>query len=207
LTNRLNFGRDRRRDGRPRGSGNYRWFPQGEGGRIRGFLADSERQVQVDALVVPSGAASGTWRIAGGDAQGPITGKLETWDALAEGVEPVTDPQWPQWAGPTHNFQLPAEGIALLEDYAQIRPLWRSEEASLAGIGSISRAVTGLRCARQHMAGGSASPVLADGQLYLSYFIPSGDPVQSQMDQAGYDAEGGLHAVADPALGRTGHRL
>ncbi|MCC5830924.1 MAG: PQQ-binding-like beta-propeller repeat protein [Phycisphaeraceae bacterium] len=179
------------RDGRPQDSKNYRWFLRGEAGRIRGFLADSDREVRVDASVAPSGAADGTWRIAGDDAEGPITGTLETWDALADGVEPATGPQWPQWAGPTHDFRLPAEGLKLLEDYGQIRPLWRSEEASLNGIGSISRAVTGLRCARHHMAGGSASPVLADGRLYLSYFIPSGGPVESQMvDRAGYERQG-----------------
>lgn len=172
------------RDGRPQNSFFLRWYLKGEDGRIRGFLASDDRDVRVDATVTAAGEVGGTWRIAGGDEEGAIAGGFETWEDLAGGVEPATGPQWPQWPGPNHNFQLPAEGIELVDDYDEIRPLWRSEEASLAGNGAIARAIT-RATHRHHKAGGSASPVLADGRLYLSYFIPGGGVVGTDLPDGG----------------------
>ncbi|MCC5828069.1 MAG: PQQ-binding-like beta-propeller repeat protein [Phycisphaeraceae bacterium] len=181
------------RDGRPQNSFYQRWYLKGEGGRIRGFLASGDRDIRVDATVTAAGEVGGTWRIAGSDDEGPVTGGFETWEELAEGIEPATGAQWPQWAGPNHNFQLPATGVELVADFDEIRPLWRSEEASLAGIGTIARAITGATH-RHHMAGGSASPVLADGRLYLTYFIPAGGIVGTDLP------DGGLAGV-DPDSG------
>ncbi len=84
---------------------------------------------------------------------------------------------WPMLTGPRGNFQTTQCGIELVSDPAQIRLIWTSAYDDI-GFGKAGRRPMGkvrsLGDASAHQ-GGFASPIVADGTVYVSHFRPGGD--------------------------------
>ena len=84
---------------------------------------------------------------------------------------------WPSWAGPYHNFRSIACGHTLVEDLRHAKLVWRSEEVTpvAKAQAAISKGMDGGRhgkTQRSVMPGGGASVVVADGRVFLSYYLP-----------------------------------
>jgi len=80
---------------------------------------------------------------------------------------------WPGYRGPRHTGVAPADE-KLVDDPAKARQLWVSEDELPGARVADSRAkvaASGL----PHISGGFASPVYADGRIYLYYYIPNGE--------------------------------
>lgn len=152
-------------------------------GRLTGEFAHSRKdqkrhtavvQVSVDANMV-GGAISGTAKI--GEHTGKVTGRVIPEEELVRGNRLPADRTWPAFLGPAGGgAAAEATQTSLIQSVDEIRLVWAPEETDIGqGIGSISRFMdrkfqdaTGLRTGS-----GSASPICADGRIYLSYYVPS----------------------------------
>ncbi len=94
---------------------------------------------------------------------------------------------WPCWSGPNYNFTAESTGHQLVDSLADARLVWRSEktppgrcQTTRYGDGNIKNFLS-----RGGPAGGSASPVLVDGKVFLAYPRPAGDQYhETQLKQA-----------------------
>jgi len=80
---------------------------------------------------------------------------------------------WPAWQGPTHTSVATPSGHELVDDPAKARQMWLSEDelpGARVADGRKKVAASGLA----HISGGFASPVAADGRVYLFYTVPNG---------------------------------
>lgn len=81
---------------------------------------------------------------------------------------------WPAANGPFGNFAVPKSGLAIIDDMAEARLLWTSEDSDL-GIAKGS-ASGHLRMLHQYAHPGSCSgPIVADGRVFCSSFRPAGE--------------------------------
>ncbi len=121
---------------------------------------------------------TGTWttQLAGGaSTSGTFTGKLTEEDAIRAAQPFAAEANWPTYYGPYDGNRASAKGQALMEDIAQAKPLWRSEQPLGAGWGCGDNP-TGrpFKTAAAGPCGGSSSPVFAGGRIFQFHFIPSG---------------------------------
>lgn len=120
-----------------------------------------------------SDTLTGTWALqvdgkAGprGNAAGKITSGT---DAIA------ADQAWPGFFGVDSTARGPDFGKPMIRDLSDALPLWRSETLVLSGWGTgadaryKSRAIVGTLC------GGTSSPVVAQGMVFLYHYRPSGE--------------------------------
>ncbi|MCC5829156.1 MAG: PQQ-binding-like beta-propeller repeat protein [Phycisphaeraceae bacterium] len=132
-----------------------------------------ELKITIDARVV-DGRIEGRATI--GEHVGSVWGRIRPGRELAERNAIPADAAWPSFLGPVNGgvAALPTS-TPLIDHPDQIELLWRAEANDIGqGIGSISRFMDGWRDASGlRTAGGSASPVLADGRVYLSYYVPA----------------------------------
>jgi len=121
---------------------------------------------------------TGAWTaevLGGAKTSGGLSGTLTDEAALraAQSFAPGAD--WPGYHGP-HGANRSAETkTALLDDLAQIRPVWRSEQPVLSGWGSGTDGRYAHRAAVGTVNGGTGTPVFADNRVYLFHYVPSGD--------------------------------
>ncbi len=86
--------------------------------------------------------------------------------ALAEDVS------WPNWYGPHFTMRDQVTESEIVTSWEDVIPVWRSEEVTPAGLGSISR--QGHDAHEHQIGGGSASLVSAYGNVYLFHHDPAG---------------------------------
>ncbi len=86
---------------------------------------------------------------------------------------------WPCWSGPYQNFRAVACGHELVDDLHQAKLVWQSEEITpiAKAFQSQSHFPGGRHGETQKglYAGGGASPVIADGRVFLNYYLPADD--------------------------------
>ena len=86
----------------------------------------------------------------------------------------ATEP-WPQMNGPSGNFTPLPSDDALLDDLAQAKQVWISEDADMGyAKGSVSGYYNHLAQWEGHP-GSCSGPILADGKLFVSTFRPAGE--------------------------------
>lgn len=119
------------------------------------------------------------------ESRGELTGTVATAAEFTKTEAIKTD--WPRWNGPNCNFSANSTGHALVDSLADARLVWRSEktppgrcQTTRYGDGNIDNFLT-----RGGPAGGSASPVLDDGRVFLAYPRPAGDQYhETELKQA-----------------------
>jgi outer membrane protein assembly factor BamB len=84
---------------------------------------------------------------------------------------------WPCWRGPNGDGTTADTGRKPIDSFAQAKRLWISEDAIPGTYEGDARKPKPRLQAR--IAGGYSSPVVADGRVYLFYYVPHG-PVYSQ---------------------------
>lgn len=108
---------------------------------------------------------------------------------------------WTSFHGAMSAARAPDFGKPLIDDLSKARPLWRSEAGALCCWGNGAdaryreRAVVGTLC------GGSSTPVVAGGRVYLYHYRPSGDGNPSDADAAVVEKYKG-HPVEQDAMRR-----
>ncbi len=81
---------------------------------------------------------------------------------------------WPAWQGVDASVRGPSSGAALVESWAQARPVWRSEAVLPVSYGNAADFRYALRAAAQGTCGGASSPVVAGGRVFSYFYQPSG---------------------------------
>ena len=98
--------------------------------------------------------------------EGTATGEFAAGDAaLAEGAH------WRNFAGPEGTLSSPG-GPALIDDLRKARPLWRSEADVPVSYGNAADDRYPNRAAGCRFGGGSSSPVVADGMVFIAFYRP-----------------------------------
>jgi len=87
---------------------------------------------------------------------------------------------WPCWSGPHTTFAALPTDHELVDDLNDARLVWRSEEVTPLAKAHAARSrrySAGRHGGNQddEASGGGGSPVLSDGRLFLSYYVPTGD--------------------------------
>ena len=92
---------------------------------------------------------------------------LKPVDALSAGSS------WPGFAGPNGTLSADEDVPALVDDLAQSRPLWRSESLVPVSYGNAADDRYATRAAGCRSAGGSSSPVVVDGKVFIAFYVPN----------------------------------
>jgi len=144
------------------------WSPMARTGLMR---------LSLDLRQSPDGL-SGTWKLSvnGSPAsEGSATGSMMD-PTQAEKVQAIGKGQdWPSFYGALSANRGPDYGKPFIDDLSKAQPVWRSEVVSLSGWGTGVDSRYKKRAAFGTLCGGSSTPVLADGLLYLYHYRPSGD--------------------------------
>jgi len=103
--------------------------------------------------------------LAAPETSGAVSGRLIT---VKDPVRP--DQQWPWHFGAGGSYRGPDSGCTLITDLALARPVWKSEEPLGCGWGNNSSAIDFHATNNR---GGTATPVLADGRVYVCHYVPA----------------------------------
>jgi hypothetical protein len=102
--------------------------------------------------------------------KGAATGVLESKPPPADALSPAGS--WPSFWGA--NLDMAAQPQPpLVSDWAQARPVWRSEAYVLTGYGNAPDSRYFTRALRSGSGGGGSSPVVSDGTVYVYFYVPS----------------------------------
>lgn len=138
---------------------------------------------------------------------------LSTAWAWAGGAPAGTDDRpwrskdWPCWSGPETAFRAADSGVELVDDLNQARLVWRSEEVTPMGKAHAAR--SGQYSSGRHEgpagqqglpSGGGASPIVADGRVYLCYYLPAGDVVVPEIPGGRSFNRASRHVSADDVV-------
>lgn len=100
--------------------------------------------------------------------EGRITGRWQSWEAVAAGEALRPGHDYPCWRGPFSNGTSPPAGHELVDSLADMRLVWKSEEPlPMSWIWGADR-IGGI-------VGGFCSPIIADGRIFMFYYEPSGE--------------------------------
>ncbi|MBM4019070.1 MAG: hypothetical protein FJ288_12205 [Planctomycetes bacterium] len=105
--------------------------------------------------------------------------------APSQPTAPVTvRSEWPTYMGPNGNFS-ENSGAKLLADMTQARLLWESEEKGIGfGKAHTGAGKTGVGPQFQGLPpGGEASPIVAGGLVIMSYFVPTGNVWDAEVER------------------------
>jgi outer membrane protein assembly factor BamB len=131
------------------------------------------------ALDVKGDAVTGTWTntVDGQKSDGEAVGTVAAADPVKQ--------DWPSYFGPNSALRASDYGKPLIADLAQAKPVWRSETAVLSGWGTGADNRYKGRAGFGSLCGGSSSPVVADGRVYLYHYRPvPGDDSLELNDEA-----------------------
>ena len=158
---------------------------------VKGTTLLADVTVTIDAKKTDDGFA-GVWssEIRGGKtANGSVSGILtdeatiQASQAFAPGID------WPSYHGPNGTNRAVDSSALLIDDLTKAKPVWRAEESVLSGWGTgVSSRYTWL-AAFGTVCGGSSSPVVADGRVYLFHYIPAGEPDAKELAKVLADFE------------------
>ncbi|MFW5841137.1 MAG: PQQ-binding-like beta-propeller repeat protein [Planctomycetota bacterium] len=109
----------------------------------------------------------------------------------AKGQSFAEGQNWPHLRGPNDDWSAAPYDGSLVDGMARARLVWKSETTPPAR-SQVTRYGEGnvVRYLERGLAGGGASPMLADGRVYFQYFKPTGDAV-SEGTVAGQIKKGG----------------
>ncbi len=131
--------------------------------------------------------------------RGEVAGEARDAEAAAAGQSFASGQDWPQFGGPNGDFGAAPFDGQLIEDMRDARLVWMSEETP-AGRSQVNRYGQGnLRHFLNYgMAGGTASPMIADGRVFLNFVIPATDSTAEETlgDQAASYKARGVPTVA-----------
>ncbi len=122
------------------------------------------RRYSDDVVRLLAAVVAIVWGAGGQAAGGPAVGLLD---------DAPTGPGWPCWRGPYHCGAAAESNRDLVDDLSRAKLVWQSDEA-----------IPGARCAdgrkvvspaEGQISGGFASPVYADGRVYITYYVPNGE--------------------------------
>jgi outer membrane protein assembly factor BamB len=99
--------------------------------------------------------------------------------AATVGGEPPPVGAWPCWRGPLGGGVAPDPGVKLVDDFSKARLVWTSADQIPYGYET-----------RGGWQGGYASPVVADGRVYLGYVRPHGRQVFDMTEEDKKDLGG-----------------
>ncbi len=146
------------------------------------YMTSKTDAVDVDYQLSLDQAGKGTFRCRFGDyvkSGGRVSGRLLSEADLRRRNAIAQGHGWPFWNGPTSSFAAKPSPQELVESLDKARLVWIGQDIPPArcqttryGEGNLVRFLQRGGCA-----GGGASPVLADGKVYLYYFQPSGSSV------------------------------
>ena len=140
------------------------------------------------------GQVSGTFSGSLGEArlEGTFSGAhLLECDMLAENAI-AKGANWPRYRGTTGGMGGPEAAVPMVDDLARARPVWKSEDTVPCGWGNAPDQRYGPVAAHfKRPAGGTSTPVLADGVVYQYYYLPAGEGSIPQ----GWDAVWDKHKV------------
>ena len=103
-------------------------------------------------------------------AKGTATGTFATEAALQDAL--AAEAAWPSFWGPRGDMSTQPQP-PLLENFAEARPVWRSETYVPTGFGNAPDSRYFTRAMVSGNGGGGSSPVIAQGTLYMYFFQPS----------------------------------
>lgn len=151
----------------------------------------AEVSVSIDAKKSKDGFA-GAWTseiIGGKKTNGTLSGRLTDEKAIraAQPYSPGAD--WPSYHGPHLTNRAADSSTPLIDDLSQARPVWRAEMPILSGWGSGVDGRYSWRAAFGTVCGGSGTPVVADGRVYLFHYVPSGEPDAKLLEKVLADFE------------------
>ncbi len=162
-----------------------------EDGKLTGTFVHSRKtgkrmglpvKVTVDATVT-DGKVTGSASI--GEHTGKVTGTVIGEAELAKSNAIASAANWPALLGPIQGGAAAVPtGADLVDDPKSISLVWAPEETDIGqGIGSISRFMDKWPDASgRRTCSGSTSPVAGEGNIFLSYYIPS--PVEAPSEKA-----------------------
>jgi outer membrane protein assembly factor BamB len=142
-------------------------------GRFRRIEGPRKGEVKIDATV-KDGVILGTGEFAGDPAA--VTGTIVPETEIAKINAIPKDKGWPSAQGPAMGgCSSEPTGVATIDDASEIQLRWHCEEIDIGrGMGNITRFMQTYACASGLRAGsGCASPLVAEGRLYLKYFVPA----------------------------------
>lgn len=151
----------------------------------------AEVSVSIDAKKSKDGFA-GAWisEMAGGKkTTGTLTGRLTDEKAIRAAQPFAPGADWPSYHGPHLTNRAADSSTPLIDDLAQARPVWRAEMPILSGWGSGVDGRYSWRAAFGTVCGGSGTPVVADGRVYLFHYVPSGEPDAKLLEKVLADFE------------------
>ena len=146
-----------------------------------GDRRDNNHLYTLDATLSEEGSITGTYQFSTEDRKtrtgsGTLTGTAKTAAQLREEQALPEGPQWPVWQGPSHDRTSADSDLELVDDLADARLVWKSE-AAIPGApgrsGGLVRKALGVPTTP--VAGGGATPIVADNRVFLRYAYPSGD--------------------------------
>lgn len=127
---------------------------------------------------------------------GTATGVLQRSATLSDAI-PSLSPSWPAFAGP-HGDMSAAPQPPLVDDHNKARPVWRSEAHVPTAYGNAPDNRYFTRALITGNGGGGSSPVVAEGRVYMSFYVPSQDSPpelknpfweRSYTDEAAFEAQ------------------
>ena len=153
------------------------------GGPARGMgTPRASRALDVE-IKLAGEAISAVCRADGRDV--PAAARRVPWQEIAARSDPLDASKgWPTWHGPTCNFAAEPSGRELVPTLRQARLVWKSQERFGSGKAQSPRyGVIALDSGRLPLlpGGGGASPVVAGGRVYVSYYVPSGEAVDDEL--------------------------
>lgn len=115
----------------------------------------------------------------------PATARAVPWEEIAKQNDPLdASKSWPAWYGPYCNFAAEPTAHALVGALRNARLVWKSQEQFGSGKGQSPRygviPADGTRLPMLPSSGG-ASPVVAHGNVYVYYLMPSGEAVDEKL--------------------------
>jgi outer membrane protein assembly factor BamB len=122
-------------------------------------------------------------------AQGAVTGTLIEESTLRADQALAPGADWPSYHGPFGTNQAASVKSAVVDDLADARPIWRSEEITRSGWGTGVDGRYPVRAAFGTVCGGTGTPIIADGRVYLFHYAPAGDPDPALLEKALADFE------------------
>ena len=155
------------------------------GGRITGELSLASRSnwnrpvyasfFQVALSVADGGVTGKLTRLEGKGSRPPIPGGAVKGKVLTEAQLARTNAApgglgWPCWLGPSQNFSATPTKSAMVDDLSRARMVWVSDYIGPTELGSMRHGL----CVGNWPAAGGASPVVADGKVFIYHFRPSG---------------------------------
>jgi len=159
----------------PQQFGHYVWALEAKvaNGEVTGSYRTRYAPLKADGLNKPVEVA------------GAVTGRVATEAQWRKDNAPAAGKDWPSYNGPGSANRGPDSDVAIVDDLAQARPVWKAEQSlpGMWGNGCEDRYRT--RTCTVGIGGGASSPVVAGGVVYQYYFKPCGVPCSANLP---YDA-------------------